>query len=176
MRAWDRKMIHHIQNKWGESLDFFAHFNDGYVGERLPTVSIMGLDYYNRDKYIYEHGYKSFSCDAEAMYVAMMRKRYHYFKELLFKHEHPANSRYNRYDALYKENSLHTNHDTPYYFARLNNYFGEPVTEDTPIPYASYINTVHTGSSQAVRPANDRVKKTVHRKAGGIVTKPRKTS
>lgn len=126
VRAWDRIMLSRIRSVWGESTDFFAHFNDGYVGDRLPTMSIMGRAYFERDKYIYHPSYKSFSCDAEAMYVAMMRGRHHYFKDLLFKHEHPANSRMNRNDILYKTNSGYTAHDTKNYFSRLYRYFDEP--------------------------------------------------
>ena len=126
IRAWDRMMLGKIKSVWGESTDFFAHFNDGYVGDRLPTMSIIGREYHNRDGYIYHPSYKSFSCDAEAMYVAMMRGRHHYFKDLLFKHEHPANSRLNKNDSLYKLNSGYSMHDTENYFARLKRYFDEP--------------------------------------------------
>lgn len=139
MPAWDRFMLSKINRKWGESLDYFAHFNDGYVGDALPTVSIMGREYYERDNYIYHPSYKSFSCDAEAMYVAMMRGRHHYFRDILFKHEHPANSRIFKNDNLYLANSKHTAYDTKNYFARLNNYFDEPVTKDTPIPFKQYM-------------------------------------
>lgn len=125
IRAWDRRMLAAISRVYGSSLDFFAHFNDGYVGDRLPTVSIIGRDYWKRDLNIYHPSYKSFSCDAEAMYVAMMRRRYHYFKDIIFKHEHPANSRLNKNDILYKHNSTYSDHDTQNYFARLNSFFGE---------------------------------------------------
>lgn len=125
-RGWDRVMLSRISAVWGTSTDFFAHFNDGYVGDRLPTMSIIGCEYYNRDKYIYHHSYKSFSCDAEAMYVAMMRGKYHYFRDILFKHEHPANSKINRIDSLYRLNSGYSVHDTENYFKRLVGYFDEP--------------------------------------------------
>lgn len=126
VHAWDRIMLNRINAKWGGTTDFFAHFNDGYVFDALPTMSIMGKQYWDRDTYIYHPSYKSFSCDAEAMYVAMMRRRYHYFKDILFKHEHPANSKVNKNDALYKANSGHSRHDTENYFNRLYNYFDEP--------------------------------------------------
>lgn len=127
IRAWDRLMLGRIKSVWGESTDFFAHFNDGYVGDRLPTMSIIGREYWQRDLYIYERGYKSFSCDAEAMYVAMMRGRHRYFRDVYFKHEHPANnSRITKNDSLYKTNSGYSDHDTKHYFARLKNYFDEP--------------------------------------------------
>lgn len=123
VRGWDRLLRQRVSTVWGESTDFFAHFNDGYVGHKLPTMSIIGREYFERDGYVYHPIYKSFSSDAEAMYVAMARGRYHYFKDVLAKHEHPANSRVNRNDSLYKHNSTHSTHDTKNYFERLNNDF-----------------------------------------------------
>lgn len=123
VRGWDQKIIQQTQSVWGDSLDWFAHFSDGYVFDALPTMSIMGRTYYDRDNYIYHPSYKSFSCDAEAMYVAMKRGLYHYFPEVLFKHEHPAHCKRVKKDFLYKANSLHSAHDIKNYFERLNNDF-----------------------------------------------------
>lgn len=123
--GWDAMMAHSIKQVWGDSLDFFAHFNDGYVGDKLPTMSIMGRKYYERDNYIYHPSYKSFSCDAEAMYVAQMRQRHHYFPEVYFLHQHPSNTPHPN-DETYTINSLHTPHDTKNYFQRLSRYFDEP--------------------------------------------------
>lgn len=123
VRGWDRKIIQQTQSVWGDSLDWFANFNDGYVGPALATMSIMGREYYERDNYIYHPSYKSFSCDAEQMYVAVSRGRYRYFPECLFKHEHPGNNRRIKKDFLYKINSLHSAHDVKNYFERLNNDF-----------------------------------------------------
>jgi len=140
VQDWDLKMKELVEWVWGEGYtDWFAHFNDSRVGILLPTMSIMGRKYYERDGYIYHPDYKSFSCDAEAMYVAMMRHRYHYFAEALFSHDHPsfiggAN------DVTYTVNSQATTHDEKVYWARLNNYFHEPITESTPIPYRKYVN------------------------------------
>jgi len=126
VKGWDIKMVDCITKVWGYSLDFFAHFNDGYVGEALPTMSIMGRTYYERDGYIYHPSYKSFSSDAEAMYVAMMRGRHHYFKDVLFLHQNHKN-RPARNDKTYTINSKHTAHDTKNYFQRLTRYFDEPI-------------------------------------------------
>lgn len=120
---WDKIMIEQHKRIWGDSLDFFSHWSDGYIGHALPTMSIMGLTYYLRDNYIYYPEYKSFSCDAEAMYVAQARKRYSYFSTVLFKHNHPANNKEVLNDELYKLNSLHTPHDVKIYFNRLHRDF-----------------------------------------------------
>lgn len=125
--------MHFIKNDWDKIIerdyksvfpegDAFMHYNDGYAGSALSTMSIMDRIYYERDSYIYHPSYKSFSCDAEAYYVAILRARHHYFDEQLFTHQHPTQTpRLN--DATYYANSLHTPHDTKNYFERLNNNF-----------------------------------------------------
>lgn len=122
-RNWDRILRAKVNEKWPGSLDWFAHFTDGYVHEALPTISIMGRTYYERDRYIYNPAYKSFSCDSEAYYVALARGKHHYFPDRLFRHEHPANNRKLKNDSLYKVNAIHSNNDVQTYFERLNHDF-----------------------------------------------------
>lgn len=122
-RGWDRILRTQVAERWPGSTDWFAHYTDSYVHEALPTISIMGRDYFLRDNYIYHPSYKSFSCDAESFYVAKARGCHHYFAERLFKHEHPANNRRLRNDSLYKINSFHSTHDVKNYYERLNNNF-----------------------------------------------------
>lgn len=122
VQAWDKILENKIKSVWGNSLDFFAHFNDGYTKDALATMSILGYDYYMRDGYVYHNSYKSFSCDAEAYYVAILRDKHHYFDTVLFKHQHPANTPLPN-DETYRINSTYTKHDTDNYFHRLNNNF-----------------------------------------------------
>lgn len=122
VQDWDKILIEKIKSVWGESLDFFAHFNDGYVGEKLPTMSIMGREYYERFFYVYPPCYKSVSCDAEAMFVAQMLGKWHYFPEILFKHEHPVNAGV-KTDAVYARNESFTSQDTDTFHRRLNKFF-----------------------------------------------------
>lgn len=118
VKGWDQRMLRQIQRVWGNSTDFFAHFNDGFVGDKLPTMSVIGWDYYQRDKYIYHPSYNSVSCDAEAMFVAMMRGRHHYFPEVYFNHIHPANLRFPS-DQTYRDNDKYGHEDTQNYFKRM---------------------------------------------------------
>lgn len=122
VKGWYDKMLKDIKGVWGESLDFFAHFSDGFVKDKLPTMSIMGREYYERDGYIYHNSYGSVSCDAEAMFVAMMRGRHHYFPTVYFHHVHPANVR-KAIDHIYKRNDRFGNQDTENYFRRRENLF-----------------------------------------------------
>lgn len=126
--GWDNVIKQRMLDRFPEG-DCFLHFNDGYAGDALPTMSIMDRIYYKRDHYIYHPTYKSFSCDAEAMYVAMMRGMHAYFPDLLFKHQHPGNTPMAN-DETYRVNSLHTPHDTQNYFERLRRYFDEPSGHD----------------------------------------------
>ena len=70
--------------------DSFLHLPDGYVNELLPTMSIMGNDYYRWIGYIYHPDYVSLWADNEAMDVAKHNGGYVYVNEHIFTHEHPA--------------------------------------------------------------------------------------
>lgn len=144
LNGWDKQLREDTEAVWGSSTDWFAHYSDGYLkAGGLPTMSIMGRDYYERDKYIYYPDYKSFSSDAEAMYVAMMRGRYYYFgdNKVLFKHMHPANDKSNKNDETYRINSLATAHDTELYWRRLHKHFDIPTDQRTCEPFKEHLNT-----------------------------------
>lgn len=85
-----------IERKYGERhydeyklLDQFIHFPDGNRKD-LCTMSIIGRDYYERDRYIYNPEYKSLYCDDEAQQVAKLRGCYKYVDNQIFEHLHPA--------------------------------------------------------------------------------------
>lgn len=130
VKDWNKVIETDVKKVFPEG-DFFAHYNDGFVKDALATMTIIDRKYYNRDGYIYHPSYKSFSCDAEAYYVAILRGRHYYFDKILFLHQHPNNTPYPK-DKTYQINSLHTPHDTANYFKRLNDNFGEIVTGPTP--------------------------------------------
>ena len=79
-----------IINAFEGNLDQFIHFPDGRVNHLLPTMSIMGRTYYERDGYIYHPQYENLWCDNEAMDVARLRGCYKYVAKQLFDHYHPA--------------------------------------------------------------------------------------
>jgi len=136
-KGWD-KVIEDEMNRHFPEGDCFLHFNDGFVKDALATMTIIDKKYYARDGYIYHPSYKSFSCDAEAYYVAIMRGRHRYFEQVLATHQHPTNVRIGN-DDLYKKNSKFSEGDTRNYFERLNKYFEEPITKDTPIPFKQHL-------------------------------------
>ena len=129
VQGWDQRIVNDLTALGGS--DWFIHYNDGYVFDKLPTMSIMGREYYNRFFYIYPPCYKSFSCDAEAMFVAQMLGRWYYSSDILFKHLHPSNCRTPlRGDETYNRANKHTNDDITTYFGRMKRlfYVNNPVT------------------------------------------------
>lgn len=122
VNGWASILIHRTSGVWPNTTDWFAHFSDGHCFEKLPTMSIFGREYGERFGYVYHPSYKSFSCDAEAMYVAQTLGRYHYFPEVLAKHNHPANIRQG-FDEVYKANDKYMPYDTDIYFKRMGKNF-----------------------------------------------------
>lgn len=119
---WGLIIQREIRDVFKGSLDCFLHFSDGWVNEKLPTMSIMGREYYERFFYIYAPCYKSVSCDAEAFYVAITLDKHHYFPERIFEHRHPVNVKGN-YDQTYKTNDQWQDQDTATYFKRMSKNF-----------------------------------------------------
>lgn len=90
--------------------DDFVHFPDGAVNEKLCTMSIMGVDYYNRFGYIYHPDYTSLWCDNEAQEVAQKLGRYKYVPEHIFEHRHPAFGKAQT-DAQYRKTESYYHQD-----------------------------------------------------------------
>jgi hypothetical protein len=99
-----------VRSAFTETTDLFLHLPDGYVNEILPTMSIMGFDYYKRFKYIYHPSYESVYCDNEAMDVAKMLNKHVYIGLNLFTHNHPANVGRHLWDAQYERTESQTAH------------------------------------------------------------------
>lgn len=84
VKGFDKVIAEHCTNST------FLHLPDGYVNERLATMSIMSKAYYDMFCYIYHPDYASLWCDNEAMEVAQALGCYKYVNEHIFTHEHPA--------------------------------------------------------------------------------------
>lgn len=99
-------------------------FNDGYQGQRLNTLCILGKAYYDRFNYIYHPSYKSEWCDNEFTEVANQLGKQTYFERVIIRHEHPTTMPHlTRDDALYKKNTEMANGDYANYHQRkLNNF------------------------------------------------------
>jgi hypothetical protein len=74
-----------------QGTDGNIYFNDGFVGDRISTMSIIGRKYYDRFNYIYHPSYVSLWCDNEYTELAKMNQKLMYFSENIYRHNHPAN-------------------------------------------------------------------------------------
>jgi hypothetical protein len=74
-----------------QDTDGNIYFNDGFVGDRISTMSIIGRKYYDRFNYIYHPSYASLWCDNEYTDVAKIHNKIMYFHENIYRHNHPAN-------------------------------------------------------------------------------------
>ena len=74
----------------GNNTDQFLHFPDGFVNERLCTMTIIGKKYYDRFGYVYHSDYASLWCDNEAQEEAIRLGCYKYVDKHIFIHNHPA--------------------------------------------------------------------------------------
>jgi len=83
--------------------DGVLYYPDGYT--TLNTLPILGRKYYQRFNYVYYPGYKSFFCDNEFHIVAELLGKHTKIGRVMFKHEHPANTKNAFWDELYKRNN-----------------------------------------------------------------------
>lgn len=98
------------------------YFNDGFVGDRISTMSIIGRKYYDKFNYIYHPSYHSLWCDNEYTKLAQINQKIIYFPERIFNHNHPANVGGFIDEQLVKTESF-SELDRQNYEQRLNNNF-----------------------------------------------------
>ena len=115
-----------IKNKMNEfypDTDGVLWFNDGFQGDKLNTLCILGKKYYDRFNYIYFPGYLSVWCDNEFMDVANLLDKQKYFNEVIIRHEHPDWG-YGNTDIIHNLNTKNETHDKELYFSRkVNNFY-----------------------------------------------------
>lgn len=102
--------------------DGILWFNDGFQGNRLNTLCILGKKYYQRFNYIYHSDYKSCWSDNEFMVVGNILKRQSYIDQVIIRHEHPDYG-YGNPDYVHKNNVSDWQHDEDIYNKRLINNF-----------------------------------------------------
>ena len=87
-------------------LDGTLNFNDGYVGQNLNTIPIMGKKYYTRFNYVYHPTYLSICCDLDFTLMARMQGKEAYSDQIIIKHEHGSYGF--KKDALFRHNESRT--------------------------------------------------------------------
>jgi hypothetical protein len=126
----DMEFIQHsfdenIRNKFYQfypDTDGNIYFNDGFVGDKFSTMSIIGRKYYDKFNYIYHPSYYSLWCDNEYTEVAKRNQKILYFNENIYRHNHPANVGGFMDEQLIKTESFNEI-DRQNYQKRLNNNF-----------------------------------------------------
>jgi hypothetical protein len=91
-------------------LDGVLWFNDGYQGNKLNTLCILGYKYYKRFNYIYHPEYKSCWSDNEFMVVADLLGKQSYINQVIIRHEHPDWG-YGNIDYVHNNNVKDWSHD-----------------------------------------------------------------
>ena len=118
VQGWDNDIKEAFDNDYDKAI----HFRDGYTD--LMTLALIGRKYYERFNYIYNPEYKSLFCDNEMMEVAKLLGKYQYNNNVIFKHEHYANNRRLRKDALMKKTESYFYEDKATYDKRKQINFG----------------------------------------------------
>jgi hypothetical protein len=116
VRGYDQIIINKMVEKYPDT-DGVLWFNDGYQGNKLNTLCILGKKYYNRFGYIYFPEYKSTWCDNEFMSVANILGKQTYFDEVIIKHEHPDWG-FGNQDEIHVKNHKDLNYDMNLYNKR----------------------------------------------------------
>lgn len=109
-----------IKNKMKQNYpdtDGVLWFNDGYQGDKLNTLCILGKKYYDRFGYIYNPEYSYVWSDNEFMDVANLLKKQTYFNEVIIEHQHPDWGYGNR-DTIHNLNHKHEPQDRNVYNIR----------------------------------------------------------
>jgi hypothetical protein len=67
------------------------YFNDGFVQDKVSTMSIIGRQYYNQFNFIYHPSYFSLWCDNEYTEIAQRKNKIQYFPQNIYTHNHAVN-------------------------------------------------------------------------------------
>lgn len=116
VKGYDR-IIREKMTELYPNTDGVLWFNDGYRGNKLNTLCILGRTYYERFGYIYHPDYVSFYSDNEFMEVAASLGKQTYFSDVIIRHEHPFNTK-GLIDELYIANETHMENDRCIWVAR----------------------------------------------------------
>ena len=103
--------------------DGILWFNDGYQGNRLNTLCILGKKYYNRFGYIYYPEYKSCWSDNEFMTIGNLLNKQVYIDQVIIRHEHPDWG-FGERDFIHQNNINDWHHDYDIYQQRSSINFG----------------------------------------------------
>jgi hypothetical protein len=88
VKGFDEIIVNDIRERFPDG-DGFLHYPDSSpMGVRIPTMSIMGRKYFERDGFVYHPGFESVYADNYAMAVAQKREKYKFIDKPIYCHNH----------------------------------------------------------------------------------------
>jgi hypothetical protein len=121
VKGWDKRIADDMERLYPDT-DGVLWYNDGYVGDKLNTLCILGTKYYRRFNYIYNPEYKALWCDNEFMEVASMLGKQTYFKDVIIRHEHPIHGHGRQDNLNHRDNHLYYEDKRTYDLRKSNNF------------------------------------------------------
>lgn len=113
-----------IRNDMPEDLDWFLHYPDSHTKDKIPTMSIMGANYFKRTNQIYHPDFISVYADNYAMTEAKYLGRYLFVNKTIQQHFHPMwNTAENDEQYIKNESRELYNKDRETYFRLIKENF-----------------------------------------------------
>jgi hypothetical protein len=119
MKGYDDVIRNHMMARHPDT-NGILWFNDGYQGDKLNTLTIMGRKMYDHFGYLYHPEYKSLFCDTEFtdLCTGDLKDKCTYVNSCIIRHEHPGTGYAQNMDALYQHNQRFWNEDMYTYIRR----------------------------------------------------------
>lgn len=88
VKGFDEIIVNDMNESFTDG-DGFLHYPDSSpMGQAVPTMSIMGRKYFERDGHVYHPEFFSVYADNYAMQVAIKRGRYRFINKIIYNHNH----------------------------------------------------------------------------------------
>lgn len=119
VQGYDDVIRNHMLARFPDT-DGILWFNDGYQGDKLNTLSMLGRKMYDRFGYIYNPDYKSLFCDTELTDLCRgeLKDKCAYIPYSIIRHEHPGTGFAQNMDELYDRNQKYWDEDMFTYIRR----------------------------------------------------------
>lgn len=121
VKGWDTIIREKMIQNYPDT-DGVLHFNDGFRGEFLNTLPILGKKYFDRFGYVQYPKYKSCFADNEFMEVSKILNKVKYFDITVIEHQHPDWG-FGERDYVHDENMKYFNYDNNLFQERKKNNF-----------------------------------------------------
>jgi len=120
-KNYDKIIIDEMKKEFSDT-DGVLFFHDGFVKNKVNTLSILGKKYFDRFNYIYYPEYLSTYCDNEFTEVADILHKQKYINKIIIRHEHPDHGFGSR-DFVHYNNMLNEKHDSSLFLKRKKDNF-----------------------------------------------------